>query len=107
MNALAALLRHDLRWSMPPEPVALAGREKILASWVEDGFGSPSFGDFRCVITAANRMPAVACYLRKPGEGDYRALAIDVLQIEDDAIVEITSFPLERSLEAFGLPKIL
>jgi RNA polymerase sigma-70 factor, ECF subfamily len=106
VNALAALLREDLRWSMPPEAGVYEGREATLASWIPGGFGSPAFGDFRCVLTRANRMAAVACYVRGPGQTEFRPLALDVLHIEDGIITEITTFPLEGFVEAFGLPAV-
>ena len=56
------------------------------------------------LLTRANRMPAVACYLRRPGADSFRAMAVDVLQIEDGLIKEITTFPLESMIRAFGLP---
>src|SRR5262249_33648702 len=64
VHAVVAVLRDDLRFSMPPQPERFIGRDTIVAEWVKGGFGSSSFGDFRCVLTRANRMPAVACYLR-------------------------------------------
>jgi RNA polymerase sigma-70 factor (ECF subfamily) len=106
-KALAATLRDDVRWSMPPEPFEHAGRDNAIAACVEGGFGSPAFGELRCVITAANRMPAIACYLRTPGEAEFRAFAIDVLRVEDGAVAEVTTFMLEGKLEAFGLPEVL
>jgi RNA polymerase sigma-70 factor (ECF subfamily) len=102
--AIAELLRDDVRFSMPPHPVTYAGRDTVVSSWVEGGFGSPSLGEFRCLLTRANRMPAVACYLRAPGDADFKPLALDVLQIEDGKISEITGFPLEPLIEALGLP---
>lgn len=58
-------------------------------------------------VGRSNRMPAVACYLRAPDESEYRPLAIDVLQIEDGVIAEVTAFPLEPLVAAFGLrPKL-
>jgi RNA polymerase sigma-70 factor (ECF subfamily) len=65
--------------------------------------GTPEFGEFRCVVTSANRQPAVACYLRQPGETGYTALAIDVLRIEEGEIADITSFT-SAVFAAFGLP---
>jgi RNA polymerase sigma-70 factor, ECF subfamily len=50
-----------------------------------------------------NRQPAVACYLRRPGEDDYRAMAIDVLRIEEGQVAEIITFP-SGVFPAFGLP---
>ena len=62
---------------------------------MQGGFGADWFGQFRCLITRANGMPAVANYLRKPGEAKFRAMALDVLQIEDGLVKEITTFDLE------------
>jgi RNA polymerase sigma-70 factor (ECF subfamily) len=76
----------------------------VVSGWVQGGFGSDWFGDFRCVVTRANGMPAVACYLRKPGAAAFRPLALDVLQIEDGLIKEITTFPLESMVKVFDLP---
>jgi RNA polymerase sigma-70 factor (ECF subfamily) len=101
--ALADMMSEDARFSMPPEPESYVGREAIVAFWTEGGFGSPSYGDFRCLPTRANMQPAVANYLRRPGESDYRALALDVLRVEDGAVVEVTTFVPEL-FEAFGLP---
>jgi len=102
--ALAALLREDVRFSMPPEPATYVGRDTVVASWVQGGFGSAWFGDFRCRVTRANGVPAVACYVRKPGASTFRAMALDVLQIEDGVIKEITTFPLGSMVRAFDLP---
>jgi RNA polymerase sigma-70 factor, ECF subfamily len=106
-EAIAELLRDDVRFSMPPEPGTWVGRDTVVNGWVEGGFGSASFGDFRCVITRANRMPAVACYHRKPGASEYRAFALDVLKIENGQIAEVTAFNLAPVLEALGLPPTL
>jgi RNA polymerase sigma-70 factor (ECF subfamily) len=99
--ALAAMLREDARFSMPPEPGIWRGREEIVGGWVEGGFGTPEFGDIRCLVTLANRQPAVANYVRKPGDSTYRAFALDVLRIEDGEITDIVTFPIHP---AFGLP---
>jgi RNA polymerase sigma-70 factor (ECF subfamily) len=106
-DAIAMLLREDVRFSMPPESGTWVGRDVVVSGWVEGGFGSASFGDFRCVITRANRMPAVACYHRKPGASEYRAFALDVLKIEDGQIAEITAFDMRPILDALGLPPTL
>jgi RNA polymerase sigma-70 factor (ECF subfamily) len=102
-QAIAALMREDATWSMPPEPGLHRGRDAIVGSWLEGGMGTPEFGEFRCVVTSANRQPAVACYLRQPGETGYTALAIDVLRIEEGEIADITSFT-SAVFAAFGLP---
>jgi RNA polymerase sigma-70 factor (ECF subfamily) len=78
-----------------------------VASWVKGGFGSEAFGDLRCVATRANIQPAVANYVRRPGDTKYRAFALDVLRIEDGALAEIIAFSLEPFLDALGLPPTL
>jgi RNA polymerase sigma-70 factor (ECF subfamily) len=105
-DALAELLREDARFTMPPEPVLIVGREAMVTSWVEGGFGSDWFGHMRCLVTRANMQPAVACYLRRPGDSRYAPMALDVLRIEDGAIADVTTFPLKHP-EAFDLPSSL
>lgn len=104
---LAALCREDVRFAMPPEAGVLAGRDVVVQGWRDGGFGSPSFGTVRCRITRANRMPAVASYVRAPGDPQFRFLALDVLAIEGGLIVEVVSFPLPGLCKAFNLPETL
>jgi RNA polymerase sigma-70 factor (ECF subfamily) len=103
-QALAALMREDARFSMPPEPGVWVGRETIVGAWREGGFGGPEFDDVRCLVTRANRQPAVACYVRRPGDTAHRALALDVLRIEEGAVAEIIAFP-SHLFAAFELPE--
>jgi RNA polymerase sigma-70 factor, ECF subfamily len=105
-DAIAAMMREDARFSMPPQPGVWIGREAIVAAWTRGGFGSPEFGDLRCVLTGVNMQPAAACYSRRPGDAEYRALGIDVLRIEDGAIAEIISFCPEV-FPSLGLPATL
>jgi RNA polymerase sigma-70 factor, ECF subfamily len=99
------LLREDAFFTMPPEPMAYVGNEQIVAAWVEGGFGDPDWGELRCILTQANKQPAVAAYLRKPGTSEFRPLALDVLRIEAGAVAEIVAFPLTPKLvHALGLP---
>jgi RNA polymerase sigma-70 factor (ECF subfamily) len=105
-NGLAELIRDDARFTMPPEPGVWIGREAMVAAWSEGGFGSEEFGHIRCVVTRANRQPAVAAYVRKPGDDAYRPLALDVLRIADGKIADITTFP-PKLFGAFGLSPTL
>jgi RNA polymerase sigma-70 factor, ECF subfamily len=105
IDALADLLREEVRLAMPPHPTWFDGREAILVA-MRAAF-DPQFGALRALLTAANRQPAVAHYLRAPGEAEYRALAIDVLRFEDGRVAEITSFPEPGLFAAFGLPPLL
>jgi RNA polymerase sigma-70 factor, ECF subfamily len=106
LEGLAATLREDVRFSMPPEPFHTLGRDATVAGWVSGGFGGPEWSDFRCTLTRANRQPAVACYVRKPGSDAHKLFAVDVLRVEDGLIAEIVTFS-GRALEPLGLPEAL
>jgi RNA polymerase sigma-70 factor, ECF subfamily len=101
---LAGLLQEDVRFSMPPQPGTWTGRDLVVKSWVEGGFGSDWFGQFRCLVTQSNGMPAVANYVRKPGQSKFRAMALDVLQIEDGLVKSIVTFDLAGRVKEFDLP---
>ena len=57
-------------------------------------------------MTYANLQPAVAYYRCQPGDSTWRALALDILRIEDGLITEIVAFP-PHSFTAFGLPMMM
>ncbi|KAA2255909.1 sigma-70 family RNA polymerase sigma factor [Solihabitans fulvus] len=103
--AFAALLSEGVRLTMPPYPFWFVGRQAVV-NFSEHAFGpdSPLYqGHWRSVLTRANRRPAIAGYVRLPGDSGYRAQALTVLRIEDGMISEITAFE-PRLFPAFGLP---
>ena len=103
LDALREMMAEDARFSMPPEAVEVwTGRDAIVDAWVE-GLGNEEYSDFRCLVTRANRQPAVANYLRRPGDSEYRALAVDMLRVEDGRIAEIVAFHADV-FPALGLP---
>ena len=106
LDGLAETLAEEARFTMPPYPGVWVGRDVLIASWVEGGFGSEAFGRIKCLLTRANRQPAVANYLRRPGAPDYRPLALDVLTLADGLVADIVTFPPEV-FPAFGLPPSL
>jgi RNA polymerase sigma-70 factor (ECF subfamily) len=101
--AVAALLREDARLTMPPQPTRYEGRAAVAAFFAREAFGPGSPGAFRLVPTRANRQPAAANYVRRPGDTVFRALSLDVLRIEGGQLVEITVFAPDL-FPAFGLP---
>jgi RNA polymerase sigma factor (sigma-70 family) len=105
-RAFESIIRADATFRMPPEPDTAAGREAMFKVWVEGGFGSERFGRLRCLVTHANLQPAVAAYVCRPGDATWRALALDVLRIEDGLITEIVTFMPDTFL-LFGLPILL
>ena len=106
LEGLAALLHRDARFSMPPEPGIWAGKKAVVTCWAEGGFGSDAFGSVRCVTTRANGHPAVAVYVRLPGEITYVALTLEGLRFRDGAVADVVNFS-SSVLPHFGLPATL
>jgi RNA polymerase sigma-70 factor (TIGR02960 family) len=106
VEELAALLHDDVRFSMPPQPGVWTGRRAVVDTWVDGGFGSETFGAMRCVLTRANGQPAVGCYVRKPGDDAFHALAVDVLRLHDGVVTEIVTFDGDV-FPRLGLPSSL
>jgi RNA polymerase sigma-70 factor (ECF subfamily) len=105
-SLLPALLRADVWQAMPPQPVWLLGREAFLASWTPAMVGPEAWGDWRVLPTRANRQPAAAAYLRKPGTPDFRPSWLGILRVERDLIAQITTYGA-AVFPAFGLPDSL
>ena len=106
---LTALLREEALLTMPPFPTWFQGRDEIANAFALAIDPSlPTYqGLFRSVATAANRQPAVAAYVRRPGDSEYRALGLDVLRLQGDLVIEITRFVRADMFAAFGLPPTL
>ena len=103
MEALTSLIHEDATQSMPPFDLWLSGRDDIFAWWVGPGAGCR--GSRVIPTVAANGSPAFGQY--KPsetGEG-YEPWALQVLEISDGRIVELTFFlGTETIFPLFGLP---
>ncbi|WP_243056365.1 RNA polymerase subunit sigma-70 [Nocardioides sp. SR21] len=104
IDTLAAMLRDDVRASMPPTPGVRLGRDAVVADWVQDGF--PEITGLRGVPTSVNRQPAVAFYLWREAAGAYLPLTLDVLRISGGEIAEITTFS-DDQFPRLGLPERL
>jgi len=102
-DGAVALLREDVRVTMPPQPMVFQGIQAVLPLIAE---GIPAPGEWRLVPTRANRMPTAASYLRAHGDTEFRAFKFDVLRIEDGQIAEITTFD-HTLFPAFGLAPTL
>ena len=101
-TAAMAVAARDIRVTMPPQPLCFDGVETLrplMARAVE-------MGAWRLVPARANRMPAAASYLLRPGDTAYRAFKLDVMRMVDGAIAEITTFDAQL-FPAFGLDQVL
>jgi hypothetical protein len=85
--------------------VLYEGRAAV-AGFFEETFRPGAVGEFRLVATRANRQPAAANYLRRPGDTEFRALSLEVLRVEGGMLVEITTFE-PRLFALFELPPTL
>ena len=103
IGAFESILREDAVCRMPPQPEVSVGRDAILKLFTDAGFGTEAFGQLRCVTTRANRQPAVAVYVLQSGDTTYRAVALDILQIEEGSVTEIVTFGPEV-FPTFALP---
>ena len=103
MEALTALIREDASQSMPPFDMWLQGRDDMFEWWWGPGIGCK--GSRVIPTVAANGSPAFGQY--KPSEtgSGHDPWALQVLEIEDGQIVEITFFlETETLFPLFELP---
>jgi len=105
LEALTSLIREDARQSMPPFDMWLRGRDDIFTWWFGPGIGCR--GSRVLPTTGANGCPAFGQYKPSPG-GGYDPWALQVLEISDGRIAELTFFlDTERLFPLFGLPEHL
>jgi RNA polymerase sigma-70 factor (ECF subfamily) len=103
MDALTSLIREDATQSMPPYELWLRGREDILAWWV--GRGAACRGSKVIPTVSANGSPAFGQYRPSETGSGYDPWALQVLEIADGKIVEMTFFlDTETIFPLFGLP---
>ncbi|WP_212994178.1 RNA polymerase subunit sigma-70 [Actinoplanes auranticolor] len=104
-DRFAKLLRTDVRVTMPPDAFWIVGRDAFVAGLVAqfDPASPAYFGEWRAVATRANRQPAVATYVRQPGQTEFRAQVLNVFRVEDGLITDITAF-LPEVFPSFELP---
>ena len=102
VKALTSLIREDASQSMPPYDMWLSGREDVLAWWFGPGIGCKGSRILR--PESANGMPTFGQYKPSPG-GGYDPWALQVLELQDGAIVEFTFFlDTAKLFPLFGLP---
>src|SRR4051795_7216892 len=102
IDALASLIKEDASQSMPPFDMWLAGRDDILTWWFGPGIGCK--GSRVLPARLAHGPPALGQY--KPAEGGgYEPWALQVLELQDGRIAELTFFLDTASIfPLFGLP---
>jgi RNA polymerase sigma-70 factor (ECF subfamily) len=103
MDALTSLIQEDAIQSMPPYDLWLRGRDDIFAWWWGPGIGCS--GSRVIPTLAANGSPAFGQYKPSESGSGYDPWALQVLEVEDGRIVELTFFlDTETLFPLFGLP---
>jgi RNA polymerase sigma-70 factor (ECF subfamily) len=98
-QAALAVVREDIRITMPPNPMFFEGIAEMRRLYAI----AEEMGEWRLVPTAVNRMPAAISYIRRPGDTVFRPQKLDVLKIEGELIVETTTFAPDIVAQ-LGLP---
>jgi RNA polymerase sigma-70 factor (TIGR02960 family) len=101
-EAAVAIAARDIRITMPPSPWCFDGPDAIRPLMAE----AAKMGQWRLVPVGANRMPAAASYLCRPGDSVFRAMKFDVMRVDAGMIAEITTFDA-KLFGVFGLPPTL
>ncbi len=105
-QAVARLLHEEVRAVMPPYELWFAGAASIVRalSLSLDPASPHCVGRFRMRATRANRQPAVATWLRRPGEDEYRWFGVSLLTVERGLVTEMAAFESVPAA-AWGLPE--
>jgi RNA polymerase sigma-70 factor (ECF subfamily) len=103
MDALTSLIHEDATQSMPPFDLWLTGRDDIFTWWL--GPGIACRGSRVIPARTANGSPAFGQYKPSETRSGYDPWALQVLEISDGRIVELTFFlETETLFPLFGLP---
>jgi len=103
MDALTALIHEDATQSMPPYELWLSGREQIFGWWL--GRGAACRGSRVLPTLTANGAPAFGQYKPSESGSGYDPWALQVLEVREGKIVELTFFlGTAKLFPLFGLP---
>ena len=103
MDALTSLIHEDATQSMPPYEMWLTGRDEIFGWWM--GRGIACRGSKVLPTFTANGSPAFGQYKPSDTGSGYDPWALQVLEIKDGKIAELTFFLATKTIfPLFGLP---
>jgi RNA polymerase sigma-70 factor, ECF subfamily len=103
LDALTVLIHEDASQSMPPFDLWLQGRDDIFRWWLGPGIGCR--GSRMIPTVSANGAPAFGQYKPSESGSGHDPWALQVLEVEDGKIVELTFFlDTDTLFPLFGLP---
>jgi RNA polymerase sigma-70 factor, ECF subfamily len=105
VDEILAMLDERATFSMPPYAEWSQGREAIAESWLMPGGAPPRL---RYVETRANGQLALGTYCIDPDQGGaYVPIALDVLALDGERIVDVIAFREPEIFPRFGIPSRL
>lgn len=102
---LAALLREDATFSMPPVPNWYLGRSSIAEALTSGIFAGKARRRWLLRPAGANRQPTFAVYQRQES-GGYRLFGIQVLHLADGLIADVVTFIDPNLFRFFNLAEV-
>lgn len=104
LDAVLDVLSHDVRLSMPPEPIQCQGSRAVVGYLRRRGFWGRHL---QLAPTRTNGQPALAYYLPGPATGLSTVRGIIVLTISERSIITLTRFGNLDLISRCGLPTTL
>jgi RNA polymerase sigma-70 factor (ECF subfamily) len=106
LDGLIALLKSDAVLAMPPFQQWYRGPENIRMVLARAWIG-PLAPPFRLIATSANQQPAFGLYSFDQKTSGFKAVAIDLIEVQGNAIARIDAFINSSLFPRFGLPLAL
>ncbi|MET9898523.1 sigma-70 family RNA polymerase sigma factor [Streptomyces sp. NPDC006446] len=103
LDTLRTLLTQDVVLEMPPVLNWYVGPDTYVA-FIARVFAMRGT-DWRLRPTSANGQPALAAYVRAPGDATHRLHTLQVFTADRDAVSHTVVFQLPTVFRAFGLPE--
>lgn len=105
LDAIVALFHADMRTTMPPVPLWIAGRAQNERFYRRQ-FATLTPGHFRHLYIGANAQPALAFYRPATPGAPHTLHAIQLITTRDGAIATVDHFMQPELLAAFGAPEV-
>jgi RNA polymerase sigma-70 factor (ECF subfamily) len=106
VEAIVALFHDEIRTTMPPVPLWIAGRA-ANARFYRRMFGDLLAGQIRHIRVGANGAPALAFYRPASPDAPHRLTAIQLVTTREGAVVGVDHFMMPEVLPLFGAPTLL
>jgi RNA polymerase sigma-70 factor, ECF subfamily len=106
LDAIVALLHEEVRTTMPPVPLWVAGRA-ANERFYRRLFGTLLPGQYRHLRVGANAVPAPASSRRASPGAPHTLAAIQLVTTRDGAIVGVDHFMMSEVLPLFAAPHVL